>query len=246
MAAKTVPAFLEFEGAPLYFDAVLKEVTRSIADVTEHNVEQGADVADHMRVQNAHVSLEIFVSNSPVRDVNQLYGGRIAGLELKVRTREQPLVLTPGGLFGALASKLAGGPIAFNADDEEVEGEELHKALVLQWPEKFDNVAYIQGQLIDWQERGVLGKVITPSRTYENVVVTLVEKTRTRETGDGANLTIECKGVRLVETKLVTAPIPTEARGKLSIAKGRQPTSFVRDPKPKMSLLKAAQNRLRK
>jgi hypothetical protein len=231
--AKKEPAFLEFEGAPLYFDAVISERTRHAATVTEHNVEDGANVADHIRSENDTVSLELFISNSPVNDVNGLYSGQIAGVELKVPKLEKTIPLSPGGLLNA----------GIDALTSLFEKEAPWKAAVLTFPSAFDNVSYVLGQLLDWKERGVLGKVITPHRTYENMAITLAEQTRTRETGDGASLSVELKGIRLVEAKMITAPIPTEARGKVAIAKGRQPTSFVRDPKPKMSLAKVLKNK---
>ncbi len=220
-------AYLEFEGAPLLFDCVTTEATDHTADVTEHPVEEGSDIADHVRNKNDEISLEILVSNTPVRDVNQLYNGQVAGLELKVPRYERPLSPTPGSLMTAGLDAIGS---ALNPPDPIV-------AVVLQFPEKFNNVAFILGTLIDYKERGVLGKVITPHRTYESVVITRVGMSRNATTGDGAPITIELKQIRIVEAKLITAPLATEPRGVTMKPKGRQPTSFVRDPGPKKSVL---------
>ncbi len=221
-------AFLEFEGAPLLFDCVTSEVTEHTAEVTEHPVEEGSDVADHVRNKNDEISLEIFVSNTPVSDVNGLYNGQVAGLELKVPRYERPLSPTPGSLMTA----------GINAIGNLLNPPAALSAIVLQFPEKFNNVAFILGTLLDYKERAVLGKVITPHRTYPNVVITRVGMSRTGATGDGAPLNVEFKTIRIVEAKLITAPIPTEVSGKIMKPKGRQPVSFVRDPAPKQSLLK--------
>lgn len=222
----TQEAYLDFEGAPLLFDVVMTETLEHTATATEHPVEQGANVSDHVIDNLDMVSLDIFVSNSPVDDVNDMYGGSVSGLDLKVPTLDRPPALTPGSLMNAGIDAVKGllnGPTAW-------------KALVQQFPEKFDNVSFILSTLIDWKERGVLGKVITPHRSYESMVIVGVKSDRDSSTGDASKISLSLKEIRLVEAKLVTAPIPTEPRGAISKPKGRQPTSFVRDPAPKKSV----------
>lgn len=228
-------AFLEFEGTSLFFDVVEKEGIKLTSTATEHPVEEGADVSDHVRSNLDTVTLDIFVSNAPVRDVNSIWNGQVAGLELKVPKKEKPLVPMPGALMGAALDAIAAA----------IDGPEEWKAIVLQFPEKFDNVAFILNTLIDWKERGVVGKVITTHRTFESVYITGIEMNRDATTGDGAPITIELKEIRLVEARMVTAPTPTETRGKTMKSKGRQPTSFVRDAENKRSVFKAAGKRLK-
>lgn len=72
MSARPTPgAYLSWTptgGSPqtLIFDAVEGEEWDLGATVTEHPVEEGADVADNVRVSLAKVSLDVFVSNEPV------------------------------------------------------------------------------------------------------------------------------------------------------------------------------------
>jgi hypothetical protein len=171
-----------------------------------------------------------------------MYDGQVAGLELNVDAARARISSTvqgidasagstslspmPGALMNAgldaLASALKGSPPKLGA-------------LSLQFPEKFNDVAFIFNTLIDLKERGVVGEVITPHRTYPSVYITGIEMNRDATTGDGAPITIELKEIRIVEAKMITAPIPTEPRGKTMVNKGRQPTSFVRDPAQKRS-----------
>ncbi len=222
------PAYLEFEGSPLYFDVVEKEGLRHSATTTDHPVEKGADVSDHVRDMPDEVTLEVFFSNSPIKDVNDLYNGRVAGLDLKVPKAEKQVAIMPGAALNA----------GLDALSDFINGPQQWKAMTLQFPEKFDNVAFVLSSLLDWKTRGVLGKVITPHRTYESVVIIGVESNRDAGTGDGCPITISLKSIRLVEAKLITAPVPTEERGKTLKSKGRQPTSFVRDPPKKKSIFK--------
>lgn len=227
-------AYLDF-GAPFLFDCVTREHVSQSATVTEHAVETGSDVADHIRQENATIELDIIVTNTPVRDVNNIWGGQVAGLELKVPRYDRPLSPTPGSLMTAGLDAIGN---ALNPPEPIV-------ATVMQWPEKFNNVAFVLGSLLDWKDRGVIGKVITPHRTYESVVITRVDTTRTSETGDAAEISLELRQIRLVEAKLITAPAAAEVRGKTLVSKGRQPTSFVRDPGPKKSFARAWVDSLR-
>lgn len=221
------PAYLDFEDLPLYFDVVEKESLKHTATATEHPVEEGSNVSDHVRDNLDVVTLEVFISNTPITDVNQLYNGQVAGLELDVPRYDKPIAVMPGAAINAGLDAIASA----------ISGPQQWKAMVLQFPEKFNNVGFIFNTLIDWKQRGVLGKVITPHRTYESVVITNVEMSRDAASGAGGAISLEFKEIRLVEAKLITAPIPTEDRGKIMKSKGRQPVSFTRNPGPKKSLL---------
>lgn len=221
-------AYLNFENTPLFFDVVEKENLKHTATATEHPVEDGPDISDYVRSGLDTISLEVFVSNTPVKDVNNLYNGQVAGLELRVPKAEKKIPVMPGAAVNA----------SIDAISNAINPPEPWKAVVLQFPEKFDNVAFILGQLIDWKERGVVGKVITTHRTYPSVYITGIDMNRDATTGDGASISIELKQIRIVEAKMITAPVPTEERGKIMKNKGRKMTSFARDPGPKKSLFK--------
>jgi hypothetical protein len=48
-------------------DAVLREGVTSVSEVTEHPVELGAEIVDHVRDKSETLTLEFFVSNTPTR-----------------------------------------------------------------------------------------------------------------------------------------------------------------------------------
>lgn len=62
-------AFPQLDGTTgsILFDAVLREVHSASATVSEHAVDSGANVADHVRPELDRLSLEFVVSNTPVR-----------------------------------------------------------------------------------------------------------------------------------------------------------------------------------
>lgn len=236
---KTEPAYLEFEGVALHFDVVESENQKHTATATEHVVESGANVSDHVRDDLATVTLSVFVSNTPFVDVNRMWDGRVAGLELKVPEVKTSLSPMPGALMNA----------GLDALTKAIRGPKSWKAETMQWPSEFDNVGFVFNSLLDWKSRGVVGKVITPHRSYESMYITGVDMTRDAETGEGASINIELKEIRLVEALLVTAPVPTEERGKVSKPKGRQMLTFTRgEPSPEQeeSVARALKVRLLK
>lgn len=221
-------AYLEFDSTILMFDAVTSEQAEHTATVTEHAVEQGANIADHVRDGLDTVTLEVLVSNTPTRDVNGMYGGTIESVELKVPKFDKGVPLTPGGIMSAGIDAIKG----------LISPEEPWKAQVLTFPSKFNAVKDVLTMLDDWKKQGMVGSVITGWKLYPSVVITKVSPSRNAQTGDAASFSLEFREIRVVESKMITAPIPTEARGAIKKPKGRQPTSFVRDPAPKKSLLK--------
>jgi hypothetical protein len=220
-------AYIEFDDTTFYFEAVTSEGGEHTATATEHNVEKGANVSDHVRPGLDKVSLEIFVSNHLIQDLNGIYGGGIQSVELDVPEAKKQLYPTPGSLISAATSALG----------DLISGKPAYKAMIIK-RDKANVVKDIVTMLDGWRVGGVVGKVILPWKTYDSVVITKVAPSRKPENGDGATVSLDFQEIRLVESLLVTAPKPTEPRGKTAVAKGRQPTSFVREPAPaKKSLL---------
>ena len=66
MASTPQPAYLVTPaGANLYFECILSEKTDYGADISEHPVEQGSDITDHVRVKLQECTLSALVTQSP-------------------------------------------------------------------------------------------------------------------------------------------------------------------------------------
>jgi hypothetical protein len=253
-------AYLSFDGLDLHFDAVTNEAPEMTAKATESPVEEGANVSDHVQDELDTITLEVFVTNQPIKDVNGVYGlddsfieflslnatePIIAGQKLDVPTY-RPFPVTPGALLQTIGNAITD----LLGDDKvaQLYGQTQPKrieapAQLQRWPTKFNAITDVVGLLIDWKKRGVIGKVILPWKTFDSVVIERIAPVRNASIGDAAQVSLSFKEIRLVESKLVTAPVPTEPKGKTQVAKGRQPVSIVREPAAKQkSLLKKAVN----
>lgn len=212
------------------FNAVMNQNQEATAEVSEHNVEKGADVADHIRQNGDRVSLEVIVSNEPIFAEdnfggNENFGATLPSL-LDVPVYEPPLQPTPGSLFHAAGSAIK----------NLIFGKPEYVAQVLQFPLEFDAVLAVHNKLIDLKEKGEILTVYTSTRTYEDMVLTGVTLNKTPSEGTGAKFSLEFKKIRFVESLLVDAPVPTELRATPPKKKATQGKAV--DPVKKQSVLK--------
>lgn len=67
------------DGSILAFDVVTLETHAIRNEITEHPVEKGANVTDHVRAEVDSISIEVFVSNSPIKRMDRLHQGDSVG-----------------------------------------------------------------------------------------------------------------------------------------------------------------------
>lgn len=243
-------AFLSFDGVDLHFDAVTSEQVTHQATVTEHNVEEGANIADHIRDGLDEITLELCVTNQPIRGINNVYGrdpSYVELLEVEVKQyslegrnldvpKYRPVPVTPGAAIQAIGTAVV--DLLSDATVAQLYGKPEAITLsgaanVASFGQKFNAITDTIGLLVKWKKTGVLGSVITPWKTFPSMVILNVGALRTAASGDCAMVNLTLKQVRLVEAKLVSAPVPTEDRGKSKKAKGRQGTTVIGDPDDK-------------
>ncbi len=87
----------------LTFDATVREAPESTATITEHPIEEGADISDHVRKDLDRISLQVVVSDTPIvnpADHNDGSQGSIQSVQLSGQegelTRAQVLVFDGG------------------------------------------------------------------------------------------------------------------------------------------------------
>lgn len=259
------PAYLVFDEQELYFEVVTSENTDETAEPTDHPVEQGADVTDHVRHSNPTMSLEVVVSNTPVRDVNGWYDQRVEPVTIAIEGVALPPLANNADAEAKLSSLKTTTDDLMRLNVVSAIGSALDTARIksaydeakgaLQRPDipgrkvtanvrKFTGaenaVRDVVGLLEEWKTSSTLGQIFFPWRAYDNIIITRVGVARTPEDGDSAKISIEFRRIRFVEAKSVDAPLPSEIRGKKKVSKGHQP--LVPEPdatkEPKASIAK--------
>ncbi len=193
--------------------------------VTEHTVEQGSAVVDHVRPNPQTLTLEVFVSNVPIT----------AGADRDFL----PFTLdlgTPGD-----GSFFAGGTGALIQSGLQALGfvkpaPTSATVTVLQFTGEVDFVRAALDQLTDLMERAILFQVYTPKANYDNMVLSGIEMHRDKGTGTSGYFTLNFKQIRIVASKIVDAPLPTILRATPAPDQGKKDTKVADGSKK--SLLK--------
>lgn len=205
-------AYLLFDGGAIHFDVVRSDTVTLAASVTEHPVEQGADIADHIRPELIKVRLEVFVSNSPVDDVNG-YGQTQQTFRAKVREQPQPNpldALKSGNVVGAIGAAVNSATSAI-ASAIGLDDGLPHDFDVKGWsfkgnvPDGFDFVKDMVAQLEVLKDTPTLVDVVTHARYCAGMAITSIVPS---QHNDGSYITIDFKAVRFVTTSSVDAPKP--------------------------------------
>lgn len=202
-------------------DATVRETHTSTAIATEHPVEAGANVTDHVRADLPRLSVEAFVTNAPIRvprvlsissalnpGSDQLDGitGNAENVELDVP--DPPINRNVAGLVGAAFGALFPSP---------------HSARVLRFSGEFDRVGKVYALMSAIVELGTPCIIGTSLRKYENMVI---ENLSTPvESADAIQFTFDAKEIRTVESEIVEAPEPVEDRARQRRRRGAQQTT---------------------
>jgi len=243
-------AYFQYLDGSLEFDVVTDESHEGILVVTEHPIEKGANIADHAIPQNAKCTITGLVTNTPID--NRIKSGSVANVEVDVpivtyfgkivevqrkKYRAVPPLNPAGFAIGALETGIdilsdeISGPMQFPVQDSRTDVTK-RSLTVLQFDQDFDRVSEVLYQLEDLQQRKVIGTLITPKRSYENMI--LQHYTAPRKAKAKGSITVTCDfvQVQIVNTEIVSAPKPLQERGKRAQAKGKQDAPKA-EPEPK-------------
>jgi hypothetical protein len=248
MPTQYEPAYLQWAdgnvGRIFTFDAVTTETHMLVSQLASHPVESGVNIVDNVNQQSDELMLEGIVTETPLSAIRSVQGAKSYPLVLKSlaldlpkgKSYEQVSVpiqwpaasvssILSSGLFAAplTAFQAAFRPSKYNALIQDVDRSQSRQVLTLQATEDFDPVQDAFDSIRAAKEAAILITAHTPKHTYTNMIVTSVSMTRTPENGMAAMFSITLVNVRIVSSKIVKAPVPTEKRAVASVSKGNQP-----------------------
>ncbi len=220
----------------LQFDLVESEAWDQGAEVTEHPVEQGANVADHVRVALPKVELAIFATNEPLAQGNNFTDMALGPLPLIAKEWQsnvalRGLITGAGGAIGAAAGGLAGnvvGELVGAAAASLIPpGQEVDTPVVFStWQplgEATDYVGATIQLLLTLKDTAQLITVNGTKQVEDNMVITGLTYTRSADEGTGASISITLEQLRIVQTQTVSVPLPAVPRATPPVNKGLQP-----------------------
>lgn len=209
----------------LEFDATVRELHTSQLTVTEHPVEKGVNVSDHVRKELARLTVEVMVTNHPLRQPGTNMGGvtgSVRPLDLSFRaqeeTRQQLSVTFPTKTELPIGIPLVGAVLGSTGllDSTDtvtvqtrttVDAPDGATAQTMQFDGPFDRVRTMFEELQGLQDSATLVTCHTTVKEYENMI--LANLTAPREVKDGGSIhfTFDLKEVRFVTSKTVKAPL---------------------------------------
>jgi hypothetical protein len=182
------------------FDAVVRETHSTGAQVTDHFVEKGINVADHVRPNAERLAVEAMVTNTPITPKSTHMRGAEMTEQAKTITVEE--------------HQKAGGV--------DIKIQRSYSARVLQSSAQFDRVRDIYADIKDIVDNSrvvsVRATVGGGLRDYDNMILTSLTNPRDASSGSGQAFNFEVVKLRTVETRKVNAPAPKQRkqRGKKS------------------------------
>lgn len=211
MAAFIVPD--DDSGRIVTFDVIESELHETVAEVTDHPVEVGVNVSDHVRPLPDRLSLVAYTSNQPIAPNPFTQRGELQTFEIDVPQWSVPVEPTPGALYRSGLQALGS---LFEDGKRTVQ--------ILAFPDTFDAIYETYETLLELQANAVLLQIVTPIRVYDDMVLERVSAPR--NAGDsGVAFGLDVRKLRIVESGQVAAPpVPADdvPGGKPLQAKGGQ------------------------
>lgn len=208
----------------LRFDAIRTVEIQQSAQVTRHPVQKGSDIADHVRVEQPHVSITGYISIAPLTVdalVVRMKDAPIAsGFPQRVALPSPPV---GGSIDKYGASALQGGLLdAVESALSSALAPNSVESLITNSPG--DRASEAASKLLELQEDAEMIRFVDELKTYEDMVITSVVGTRTAQFY-GAAFQIELERVETVASQLVALPVPLEPRGQLEQKTASSPKS---------------------
>ncbi len=168
----------------LQLDASLNESHERSSIITDHEIEDGSQINDHIRKNPEKLIITGLVSDSPLSIIGALVGTGISTLQGGVDQ------LIPGG-FGSAAAVAAGvglGSLAGTITGSPRKASDTFKYLEELW------------------ELGTVFTVVTALRQYDKMAIENLITPRNSLVGGSLEFTISMKKIRIVKSAIVVVP----------------------------------------
>lgn len=242
----------------IWIDVSIKETHGLSAEVTDHPVERGANVADHIRPMPRTFTMDGLVTNTPIEMPKSHAGGaRVNTSSIPITAASaQPRRIPPQtvtiegepsvGMLGLIPGVDQGVAILgalrlevrtkrqFAAEHNRIDNtvKQTHAAMALQFTQPFNRVEEVHAAFVNIIETSKLVTVVTGLVRYESVALTDLQFERSKEVGrDALRFSAQARVLRIVSSEVVTLPDPVKVRAKPGKSLGKQQP--VQEPAPK-------------
>lgn len=200
------------------FDATPSETHIISATITEHPVETGVALTDHVRQNPFKITVEVVISNTPIDLPSAADDSFTDGA--KRQSQQVNLSLAQTSQITQLAS--GSSPAKTSGLSPSAQ------ATVYQFSSQFDRVRKIYEALQTLVDNATPITIQTTLALYDNMEIASISIPRSSEMGANAmRFTIDCQEIRTVESQTVPTPAPLAQPQK----RGHKPTQQETDTK---------------
>lgn len=245
-----------FDGLPqhveigdVWVDVSIRESHEATADVTLHPVEEGTDIADHIRPEPRTIQIDGLVTNTPIEVPLSHVGTTTRDrtpLELRVASPNPPRVfphaqtilgepsagalsVVPGvdqavALLGAMRVEVR-SKVSLSMEQYFTNplATTTLSAQALRFTQPFDRVGAVHEALQRIIDESVLVTVVTGLAIYQQVALRSLSTERSADVGpDVLKFTAHGIVLRIVSSEIAKLPDPVKARGKPAVSQGKQ------------------------
>jgi hypothetical protein len=228
-------------------DVVMSTNDKRVARLTDHVVETGAVVTDHIVLQPEILNFELIVTQTPMLAGNgfaqqnvslEVSGRRLEPAQVPItipKSRFQPggFLLLSSGLRSVVADLFgsASETPTTAQGSRSVETKSTISARVLQATAPVDRVNDTFDTLVEILNTGLLVTVSFKGRLYIDYLLTTVELVQGKNEAGMGRFKVEARAFRAVTGVNVALPDPADFRALPKLAKGNAPTKTP-DPDP--------------
>jgi hypothetical protein len=233
-------------------DVVMAAADKRTAKVTDHVVETGVVISDHVVIQPESLSMELLVTQTPFTGTQVSIG--IDAPSSKLVSKNYPLDVrpsefVPGGFFlltqgvQAVVASVANALLGAAGAGTQMKGSERQEtsakltAQVIQG-DNADRVADVHDKLIEILNGAMPVTVSFKGRLYVDYLLEEVELTHAAGKFGAGTFKVKARALNTVDAATAALPDPADFRAKAAVPKGNKP-STTPDPDPKKSMKSA-------
>jgi hypothetical protein len=199
----------------LYADVWKSEQISATATITEHAVEKGSKITDHILPDQLAAKATLFISGSPIRgDLDKDYSAKFTSVPIQrpPYPNNTPLI-SPGGLTQAATGAVSKGLAALGLGGTDGPPDKATVLVFKQDPAK--RLYEVYEQLLELRTKSELVNVGFSVGRVENLAISSIVIARTSDDGNSGSIDLEFKQISFVSTQSTAAiPVPLEPRAK--------------------------------
>jgi hypothetical protein len=236
-------------------DVVMSSDDTREAKLTDHVVETGAVITDHVVIQPEALSLDLVVTQTPMNVGGDfvMTAGEISAPGQKLKAQTHPIQIRPSqfqpggflllstGLRGAISSLLS----ASGGNSDQMSGSKLEstssslRVSTLRSSAAVDRVGDVHDRLVEIMNGALLVTVSFKGRLYIDYLLTRIQLVQQAGKAGMGTFKIQARAFRTVTGTTVNLPDPADFRALPKVNKGNKPATTPNpDPtKPMVSRL---------